>query len=412
MTWGTNSSALLHCSLWRLLVAFLVLQYVAGRKSTYNDEDLSNNGRSTRVVEPPGSVGAMMRSWTRQLLSKSLPPYLGETIQLATDNMEIHPTKDVDLWLPFRYPIFVQREFSMEDASTTTFEKEYDTTSTDISGISSHSPPPEKRRLPSFENGGVMFFVHVPKAGGTTIRRNLQRQEKVLYHFGRNKTTFTKAIPVIEDALINGTNNGTIHVLELHALDSPSLLQLRQTVLDWRTTALQNRVDVFFFTVLREPVAYSVSHFNFFHVQKRNDSFEQCNATEENFLRLSLENPQCQFLYQGERAMRWQKRLQRSVLSHTCLTLVYETLMATMDWVGTTEQLTNATWPLLARMVRVPPSFRYKSHRVTRKLRHEATLLKQHHLTAMAIQTIHRASVLDQNIYDRIQKDFPISMWT
>jgi hypothetical protein len=412
MIWDTNSSGLVHCSLWRLLVAFLMLQYVAGSKRTYNDDASSHNGRYTRVVEPPGSVGAMMRSWTRQLISESLPPYLGETTQLETDDMKIYPTKDVDFWLPFKYPVFIQREFSTADVSTTTFEKEYDTTRTDNSEISSRSPPPEKRRLPLFENGGVMFFVHVPKAGGTTIRRNLQRQEKVVYHFGRNKTMFTKAIPVIEDALIHGTNNGTIHVLELHALDSPSLLQMRQTVLDWRTTAHQNKVDVFFFTVLREPVAYSVSHFNFFHVQKRNDSFEQCNATEENFLRLSLENPQCQFLYQGERSMRWQKRLQRSVLPQTCLTLVYETLLATMDWVGTTEQLTNATWPLLARMVRVPPSFRYKSHRVTRKLRHKATLLKQHNLTATAIQTIHKTSVLDKNIYDRIQKDFPISIWT
>ena len=267
-----------------------------------------------------------------------------------------------------------------------------------------------RRPLPTMENGGVVFFLHVPKAGGTTVRLNLQKAEHVDYYFGRNKTSYLEAAPLVEQALINGTGNGRVLVLEVHALDSPSLLQLKDRLKSWRIMAAQNDVNTFFFTILREPLSYSLSHFNFFHVQRRNDSFEQCNATEADFLRLSLDNPQCQFLADGERSMRVQKRLQRSVSAHTCLNLVYEALIDTMDWVGTTEKLSNQTLPLLSRVLRLKPSFRFKTHRVTSKIQNQ-TLLEVGNLSFSSINIIHQMSHLDRQLYHQIQDYFTMTMW-
>ena len=290
-------------------------------------------------------------------------------------------------------PLFYEKSINMKNI-TNKFEK-------DESG---------RRLLPTMENGGIVFFLHVPKAGGTTVRLNLQKAEHVDYHFGRNKTSYLETVPLVEKALVHGTESGRVLVLEVHALDSPSLLQLKDRLSTWRVMAKQNGINVFFFTILREPLSYSLSHFNFFHVQRRNDSFEQCNATEADFLRLSLDNPQCQFLASGERSMRLQKRLQRSVSVHTCLDLVYETLIDTMDWVGTTEKLSNQTLPLLARVLRLKPSFRFRNHRVTSKIQNQ-TLLDAGNLSSSSINAIHRMSYLDRELYHRIQEDFAMKMW-
>ena len=187
------------------------------------------------------------------------------------------------------------------------------------------------------------------------------------------------------------------------------------------------------------------------------NTFEQCTPTEENFLRLSLQNPQCEFLTNGERGMRRvQRKLQRSVSRETCLHEVYNTLLDTMDYVGTTEQLNNTTLPILSKMLQLPKSFHFKTYRVTnhsntntttttnntvgsttttttttmnnnnntnnqtsnnstthkqnqnQNYHHHSRLLQLHDVSSTGIDMIHQMSYLDQVLYNRILSDYKI----
>lgn len=265
-------------------------------------------------------------------------------------------------------------------------------------------------QLPSFSNGGIVFFLHVPKTGGTTIRRNLETLERVHHVFAKNYTTYKETAPLVEDAIVRGTRNKTILFYEIHATDAPSFFRLRKRLRRWKDTAASNNVPVWFFTVLRDPLKYAVSHFNFFHVQKRNPTFEQCNATAEDFIRKSLYNPQCQFLFRGEPSMRAQQAKQIYITPEECES-VHALLLDLFDWVGITEFLSNETLPLLAQLFDVPFDFKFQRYRVSKEESNGAYFDMQN-ATLSALASITTMSTLDSMIYESVKYNFLFSMWT
>jgi hypothetical protein len=171
----------------------------------------------------------------------------------------------------------------------------------------------------------------------------------------------------VEDAIVHGTPNGTILFYEVHATTAPSLFQLRHRLRRWKDVAQRNGVPTFFFTILRESIAYAFSHFNFFHLQRRNPTFERCNATQENFVRLTLYNPQCQFLFQGESSMRAQKVQHSKILNAEDCQAVQSQLINVMDWIGTTEHLTNETLPMLSTLLDLPLNHTWVNQKVSKE---------------------------------------------
>ena len=283
--------------------------------------------------------------------------------------------------------------------------------------------------------GGVIFFLHVPKTGGTTIRRNVEQLENIHYVFARNYSTYYETAPLVEEAILGQPNqqkqqirsntptkqnninndsnkNGTILFYEVHATTAPSFFRLRQRLRRWRDTAERNNVPVFFFTILRDPLSFALSHFKFFHVEARNPTFERCNATEDNFLRLSLENPQCQFLYKGEPSMRAQKAVQTNdgtgsarknttnviVQPDHCQQIQHQ-MIDLLDWVGTTDNLSNETIPLLAHVLGLNRSFveeQWTPHKIS------SIGFDVRNVTAATIEKIHAMSTLDQKLYEEV----------
>lgn len=217
---------------------------------------------------------------------------------------------------------------------------------------------------------------------------------------------------MVEDAILNGTPNKTVIIYEIHATTAPSFFRLRQRLKRWKETACHNAVPFFAFTVLRDSVSFAFSHFSFFHIQKRNPTFEQVNATEENFFRMSLSNPQCQFLYKGEPSMRAQKAKGVVVQPEDCHQVELH-LMELMDWVGTTENLSNETLPLLARLLDLPPdeavSDRWESHRV--RIKEQDVYFGIENVTLSSIEAIREMSPLDVDLYNSAKTKYKYEMF-
>jgi hypothetical protein len=285
-------------------------------------------------------------------------------------------------------------------------------TSTKSSSSSSSTCP--SKALPSFSSGGLVFFLHLPKTGGTSIRRNLEQFDHIQYIFARNFSVYWDTAPLVEDLILRGSAmqkpNKTVIFYEIHANTAPSFHRMRNRLQRWRDTAARNNVPVFFFTVLRSPIPYALSHFNFFHVDQRNPTFEHCNATEENFLRLSLHNPQCQFLWKGEPSMRAQHTKHVTVAPEECNT-VKASMMKLFDWIGTTEDLSTNTLPLLSKMLDLPSDFVFERHRVTAEIKKTDQYFGMENLTASTLQSIELMSYLDLGLYEYAQQRYPYQMW-
>jgi hypothetical protein len=267
--------------------------------------------------------------------------------------------------------------------------------------------PTTTKNLPSFEKGGLVFFLHIPKTGGTTIRRNLlNRTSHVRYRFVAGMGEYNRSRPFVDRYIrTSSTRRRPILFLEVHGRDSPHLMQLKRTLLQWKRTAAKTNVSTFFFTILREPLSHAVSYFNFFHVERPNRHFRQVQATEENFLRFALHSPQCQFLSRGEYSLREKKKVQTT--SEECHQ-VQDALFETMDWIGTTDRMNDETLPLLFRLLNLKGAT-FESQRVSTKFANAS--ISKSRLAGSTIHTIEHMLSSDRKIYEEVPKKFPLAIW-
>lgn len=218
--------------------------------------------------------------------------------------------------------------------------------------------------LPSLTTtGGIIIFLHVPKTGGTTIRRTYQNRDHVTYLFSNRRDKYDTLVPRVNEWVQTGPSNNEkagnsghrIGILEIHARNNPTFLSICDQLHQWKATAKEHKVPFFAFTVLREPERFGLSYFNYYHgmrwEKRRFEFLPSPNMTDANFIRTMHSNPQCLFLARSEQAYQKNFPELRQNLTRGECNQAYDCLRQTMDWIGTTERLINETLPLLHQLI-------------------------------------------------------------
>jgi hypothetical protein len=265
----------------------------------------------------------------------------------------------------------------------------------------------EKKILPSFENGGIIFFLDVPMTGGDTVGSALQEGQG-RYILCDKRAQFDQYKRDLSKYVKYGTDNREIVTFELQASDTPTLMEVAERLHMWRKLAAQSNVPFFTFTVLQEPLSFAVDFFNFYYVaDNKNPNYEFLDeVNEQDFVRTAAYNPQCGFLVKGADFLHETKE-QQLLLQHSRCDEAYKAILDNMDWVGTTEWLNNETFPLLRSLVGSNTNADHLLEKNIKTRIMENKRISASDLSSEALQYVNNLTAFDQELYIRAKRDFP-----
>jgi hypothetical protein len=286
------------------------------------------------------------------------------------------------------------------------------------------------KQLPSFENGGVIVFYHIYKTGGSTVRgvvgkkeMGTRRKKKLHYkRMGRAVGNFK-----VEDTVTNAVKTGEVCFVELHinhpAPFYPTLVDLGPQLKLWKDLTQQHNLGFFSFTVLREPVSFALSFFNSMHVnynpEKKWQPLYSLEATQRDFLQSLVPNRQCVLFGTSPVGLgtflATREEIPEETLEHyprrtPCQVDSVERALLSLDWVGTTEQLTTHTLPLLTHLLEGNASkgYRQQSMNVYANKTGVRAALAFEGLSPETIHLVRRDTRLDRRLYHKISQHFTL----
>lgn len=267
--------------------------------------------------------------------------------------------------------------------------------------------------------GGIVIFYHVAKTGGSTIRSffteiTSRSPSQFKYHRylnfqNRNPQNITCANLDVKSNLIekdfekylsaiNDTNDKYTYLWEIHG-GTPGLNVLLKFIDEIRASASIKGKEVFAFTIVREPISHTLSYFKFFHMNCTLRWCEHLQFKSNELLEKDIKNTaklhpnqQCFLLkylssIAGLNPTYYKKC---KVTKNTCQSL-YNDMKKTLDWVGTTNQLSFETLPLLKYLLQEEDII-VQNQKISRNI------LIQEDLSNTTMEYLHNKSMLDQNI--------------
>ncbi|KAL7573946.1 hypothetical protein ACA910_001957 [Epithemia clementina (nom. ined.)] len=289
--------------------------------------------------------------------------------------------------------------------------------------------------LPLFTrgSGGLVIFFHVAKNGGTTIRKFLQIYEHVAVlwstnffsqlevlrmvveglHSGRNDEVLTSWLSKSAATFVESNRNKTI-VLEIHTGTDTALTELETTIQHLRQRAAANHIPFFVFSMVREPMSYAVSFYNYENILVGNKTkrYHQGTNKTSDFLKLALPSTQCLYFARGELATTRQFATFGRGFDHRreCREETYPCMRRTIDWIGTLDKLQSETLPLLASMLEGQK--RTTSDFVGRNKNNHYEQIRLDTLPKSVISSIRKRNQGDFDIFEQVQRDYTLDMWT
>ena len=200
--------------------------------------------------------------------------------------------------------------------------------------------------------------------------------------------------------------DGEVVVMELHASSSPTLMEMSERLHQWRNIASKSNVPFFAFTVLREPLSFSTSFFNFYYGKDHGDeNFEFYESpTEDDFLETAVFNPQCGFLVKGDIVFT-ERREQQMIRQSECDN-AYDTLLEHMDWIGTTNSISNETFPVLRSLISSNTNADHLVGEIAKVRNQSPQKIQLENLSPRAVKKIRQMTMWDQNLYEKAKKDY------
>lgn len=280
-------------------------------------------------------------------------------------------------------------------------------------------------RLPLFQKGkgGLVIFYHVAKTGGTTIRELFSQSKPKHFVYKKYTNKMRKKFRTQGGAcnprganyydhrrhILNHTKfhrNKKILLLEIHG-GTPGLEIMAPYIQKLRKASLEHNKPFFAFTLVRDPLPFTISYFKFYH--GKGCKYDWCEhgsyaINEKNLLASAQVHPnqQCFLLkhlsaIEGMHPSFYEKC---RVTADDCNNL-YTTMKSTLDWIGTTERLSVDTLPLLYQMLGLRNKIKNAKVAKTRPF--------QKHLSNLTIAMLSETSSMDQAIYDQVTSDYRLA---
>lgn len=190
---------------------------------------------------------------------------------------------------------------------------------------------------------------------------------------------------------------------------------LHKFVRRWRRFANQHNTSFFAFTLVREPVSYAVSYFNFFNAEPC--TLPKCpwklyKPSERALLKTNRRDMQCMLLARDHWDIFSNDVHPTRVDEEECDD-VYQTLRADMDWIGTTEDMSTETIPLLTRMLtnNATAANAMSAFNTIKTKKADEIILTQGALSPETVERLQDQSRNDEAIYMKVKRHFPMDMW-
>ena len=173
--------------------------------------------------------------------------------------------------------------------------------------------------------------------------------------------------------------------------------------------AIHNK-PFFAFTLVRDPIPHAISYFKMFHVDCRDAWCEQnqFNATQDGLLMSIVPNRQCFMLKHISSIAGMHPSFYRdcTVSDDDCREL-YRIMTHSLDWIGTTESLSQETIPLLSYMLsdEVPGEIDVENVK-NKKIANRS--LFENELNDTAMTRLRLAMTQDQLIYNQVKQSYSI----